>query len=557
VDVKGFTLSHRLGFGACISIQSLGSDGWSVIVCSPAIADAVAKGSSDDLSALSRVRSKKITERSFSSLVPRRIVEGSCRIQTGKSKTALAARARIGPKGNIASPPYLCLCRAESVKEYSCEELFKAAEKPKDFADDQVLAAMEIASRLSHRRRTVGQASVIYDGINGIVVSADESDSIITGLSKPEVFSRMIFQEISIFASEVAASFARIRGIPSIFSMWSPGRVKSGDRRKPYSVTGEGGPETFMPISDPANYYASLVNQRQMMSFLRRDNTLPYGNEELKSIVKKLGPALTESEYARMGRRRSPVEAASPNAFSKILQAELNIAKQFDSKEEFSQEIYQEAKSRAREKKLLPKDIFNIIESPMREPWDSFRRMIFFDEDFADGKSPLTILSMFQDNGSVKGLKFMVERKRSEKGSLEHHAIVKSDHPKIHSEEFSDRKKQKAKALAAHSFLKKSLRLKKDSSESMLSVDKAQDVTRSFEADPVGSLYEHCLKMGHSPPEFSYKIGGAKNLSFVSSCTAMGLSAMSSPMRSKKLAKKEAALRAVRLLRERDPSRFV
>jgi len=541
VRIRGFSVKGKAGVGALAWVKRSYS-GWMVHYAIPNIAGALARGSRDDESARKRGCTRVADSGRIIPMLPRRYPEVKCKISGGDASPAMVVVTFMDHNLNRLRTPIVSECRAESVVNFEPDDLLGVISKC-DSRFERAIDAHDLAQALAERRQREEGCSVIYDTIGGLVRSFEETMPLLGSMSRAEVISRMIFQELMIMSNFSAAAFAaRRRSVPCIYSMKPPG-FSHGEGECYFSSSPPDKANAYVSLCDPANRYIDLENQRAMLSHLRRSSA-HHSRDVLERSCRSIYLSMRNDYISELSQARkrsvTPFSNHSSQAFS------ARLAKENDRGPDAPEGLSEEISARSKSYSLSELDIYLTLTSGLAG-LESAKKDILASMTGKPGMATAFVL-MGKQKGLWKDLKIESSKIGSE-GMIMHRATATIDSLGISVTGDIKRKASDANRSASLKAVAKYIGLSLEEVKDDPSFSGHRE-RRSH--DPVGMLYEQCVRAGAEPPRFSFAFSSKDGSGTVSSiCDVMGVSIKSSPMRSKSKAKAQAASKAISILRSR------
>ena len=238
-------------------------------------------------------------------------------LKTGGPRPALVLILEISPDGEVESADF-CLARISIAANLSYEDCEAVLADETSAAAEQVgpylpmlKMALDLADKFKQRRLKTG-AVIIERNDPEIILRGAGADTIVDVLPAPEdAPAQNIVGEFMLAANTVAAKWAAEKGVPLIhrtqdvavpqeyYGVWKephdiarvvkvlPQAILSVAARPHVGV----GSQAYATISSPLRRYCDLVNEAQILAFLRTAEPL-YAKPELSRLVSQLSARL-------------------------------------------------------------------------------------------------------------------------------------------------------------------------------------------------------------------------------------------------------------------------
>ena len=589
MDVQGFTIDSSTTRDIDDSIWVEGdARGWTVTVCIANVAAAISKDSPFDETAKRRAETLYHANGRNSPMVPRRFSEGSCSLFEGEPRSVMAIRIRLDHMLKPQGLPRIGETQFKSKKKLSYSEI------PGILADEsadlftEISAAARLSSALVEKRRRQG-AFVLYDMAQGWVMS--ETGHIRKLKDVSETVGNIIVQELMILSNTELARFCLEKDIPVPFrnhvakSSAPPrermldlleqglnGTVTDFERtqksfmmvmgKAQYAASIEGHYGLNLPAylhgTSPIRRYADLVAQRQILGHLNGRN-LPYTRGEVEELCEHINKAVrgntAKRACAEIGRANERAEKSiGTGSLARLSSKNFERVVKVSTRGNFDSAVSDELLRRIEKGVGALVDMVQVLLCS-GEDWLETRRKII--QHLVDNPHHApSVANLATQIGKWGEPKFMT-RRSGEDHSLIHISRVTFDEPEIQTEEIKASSlklsKQMAIVEAFTIYLGEPKPVWKTASAAASAGDKPIKGLDKNSPNPIGELMEYCQARSLSLPEYeSIRNGGSDhNPEFTFTCKAAGVHVKSEPMTSKKLAKKEAARRAIKLLLER------
>ncbi len=589
MDVKGFTIdsSSARDIDDSIWVES-DSRGWTVTTCIANVAAAIAKDSIFDNTAKRRAETIYHANGRSRPMIPRRFSEGSCSLFEGEERSVMAIRIRLDHMLEPQGLPRISSAKLTSLKRFSYGDVHGALKNEGASLHSELNTAARLSSMLADRRRSRG-AFALYDAANGWVMS--ESGHVRKLKDARETIGHIIVQEMMILSNAELARFCLEKNIPAPFrnhvsksSAPPRGRMLDLLERGLHGTDGdfERAQSSFLLVMDKARYsasveghyglnlpaylhgtspirrYADLVAQRQILGHLNGRN-LPYSSGEIAELCDQINDSLLSNAS-----RRSSDEIAIANdsaersiakgGLSKLSSRNFERVVKVSTRGNFDRAVSEELIRRIKKDSGSLVDIVQVLLSSGEE-WRDTRREILQHLTDNPHHAP-SVANLAVQIGKWSEPKFHV-RRGGDENSVVHFTSVEFENPSIQTKEVVapslklSKQMSVVEAFAIH--LDEPRPSWEGAGRSRCIRSKTDKVLDRNSSNPVGELMEYCQSRSKELPVYeSSRAGGTDHRpEFTFTCKVAGLHVKSEPMASKKLAKKEAAKRAIQLILER------
>jgi len=266
-----------------LSCQPLADGGLRVWVHIALVADFVAKGSALDEEAAARATTVYLPETTIP-MLPAVISADRASLVQGEDRPVLTTDLKLSASGEVQSVSiYPGRLRVAKRLDYDQADRALDAAKANSEEIDTLRLLEQMARRLRERRRMAG-AMLVHRREPKVTV---RDDDIQIRVLDTESRSRMLVAEFMVLSNFVAARYAAQNRIPIIYRVQPEMR---GEAQRPrlslYPEYHAGvGLDYYAQFSSPIRRYADLVLQRQLVASLSSPAAVPYGVDELLTVL--------------------------------------------------------------------------------------------------------------------------------------------------------------------------------------------------------------------------------------------------------------------------------
>lgn len=590
MDVKGFTIDSPTtrDIDDSVWVES-DSRGWTVTTCIANVAAAIAKDSTFDETAKRRAETLYHANGRTSPMIPRRFSEGSCSLFEGEARSVMAIRIRLDHMLEPQGLPRISEAQLKSIKRFSYSDITDILQDKESDLNKEVEAAARLSTMLMAKRRENG-AFVLYDMIDGWVMS--ETGHVRRLKDVRETMGHIIVQELMILSNSELARFCLEKDIPvpfrnhvakssapprermlELLEQGLSGAVKDIDRaqksfmmvmnKASYSASVEGHYGLNLPAylhgTSPIRRYPDLIAQRQILGHLNGRN-LPYSHDEIEEICDHInGVVVRNAEkraHAEIGKANERAHKAIGNgALSRLTAKKFERVVKVSTRGKFDRSVSQELVRRIENGTAALVDMVQVLLCSGEE-WLEMRRTILLYLVRNPHHAP-SVANLATQIGKWGEPKFLT-RRGGEEHSLIHITSVRFEEPKLETQEVKAPSLKLSRQMAIVEAFAIHLGEPRPTwpdirASSAQGVKKNRKTLDRNSTNPIGELMEYCQSKSLELPKYEFARSGGPdhNPEFTFSCKAAGVHVKSEPMTSKKLAKKEAASRAIQLLLER------
>ncbi len=588
MDVQGITIDGKTTRDRDDAIWAQSdARGWTVTVCIANVAMAITRGSTFDDTAHRRVETSYFAGDRNHPMLPRRFSEGSCSLSEGQERPVMAIRIRLD---HTLETEFTSIdeSRLVSQKQLAYDEIPSILDDKNHPLHPAISPMARLATGLMEKRRNAG-AFVLYDLSNGWVMS--EEGHLRKLKDTKETFGYIIVQELMILANAELAAFCAKNEIPVPFRNHTA-RASAPDREAMMQrlSLGLNGPvsdlevarKQFNLVMNKANYgpvieghyglnlpaylhgtspirrYADLIVQRQILAFTA-GRTMPYSAMEIAELSEHINAALSTkaaevskaaiqraNEQAQMAVRKDDLDYLSEKEFERVIKVAVRT-------EDFNPVVAEAFLQKLTNDKATLIDMHFIL-FKSKENWQPIRRSVIVHLVEYPHKAISIVMMAAQLNGWSEP-KYKMKRGGDSDDAMTHTAKVFFHKPGVESSAITTPNKKLSQQRACVEALARSIDevlppwpkvAKKVKSDIGLPYDNSDN--------PISDLSEYCQSIGEELPMYnSRRTGGADHEpTFVVSCSALGFSADSPALSTKKIAKKQAAAHVIRTLRARE-----
>jgi exoribonuclease-2 len=266
-----------------LSCHPLADGGLRVWVHIALVADFVAKGSALDEEAAARATTVYLPETTIP-MLPAIISADRASLVQGEDRPVLTTDLKLSASGEVQSVSiYPGRLRVAKRLDYDQADRALDAVKANSEEIDTLRLLEQMARRLRERRRMAG-AMLVHRREPKVTV---RDDDIQIRVLDTESRSRMLVAEFMVLSNFVAARYAAQNRIPIIYRVQPDMR---GEAQRPrlslYPEYHAGvGLDYYAQFSSPIRRYADLVLQRQLVASLSSPAAVPYGVDELLTVL--------------------------------------------------------------------------------------------------------------------------------------------------------------------------------------------------------------------------------------------------------------------------------
>ena len=586
MDVQGITIDSATTRDRDDAIcATLDTRGWTVTVCIANVAAAISAGSTFDETARRRVETSYLAGNRSRPMLPRRFSEGSCSLTDGQSRRVMAIRIRLD---HSLETQFVSIDESHLVTggQLTYGDIPRILESKDHHLHSTISSLGRVAEGLLEKRRKKG-AFVLYDLMNGWVTT--EEGHLRRIRDTKETFGYIIVQELMILANSELARFCVENEIPVPFRNHTA-RAAAPEREAMMERINLGlrGPiadletarKQFAMVLNKANYgttlgghyglnlpaylhgtspirrYADLIVQRQVLAFVGSGKgKLPYSDEDVEQICDHINSALDarakEVSQAALERANSQAEKSirkddlahlSDKDFERVIKVAVR-AKGFNP---FVSEVFL---NRLKEGTATLIDIHFILFNST-PGWRPIRKIII--KHLADNPhKAISVAAIAAQTNGWSEAKYHVQR-GGEDHRIMHTVQVYFKKPGLQSSKVKTSSSKVAKQRAVVEVLAKFV---DEEIPDWLAAEVAPEADVSIPSrdsdNHVGSLGEYCQAIGEEPPQYDTRRAGGPDHepNFIVSCKVLDLSVESPALPSKKLAKRQAAMMVIKLLR--------
>ena len=593
--VKGFTIdaeaTRDIDDAIWVDRDSRGS---TVTVCIANVALAIAKDSTFDATAQRRAETAYHPGGRSTPMIPRRFSEGSCSLFEGESRSVMAIRIRLDHMLVPQGLPQIDSSILVSQKKLTYLDVRSILDDDKSELHEEVKNAALLSSALCDKRRQRDSFALIHPFVGWIMSETGH----VRKVPRAELVGREIVQEMMILANSELARFCIEKEIPVPFRNHTarssaPSRgelvswmsaslqdcqtdedIKRAQRgylmvmnKAKYgaSLLGHYGLDlpAYLHGTSPIRRYADLIVQRQILGYVNGGN-LPYTKGEVDDICQIINATIDERAtkksdsfiaHANKRAERSIVsgklEDLIPKTFERVLKVSLGG--------KFEQSVEDELMRRIESGNAAIIYYYQALFKSGTQ-WAETRRKVLRHLVYNPNLAT-SVVTLAQQMSGWGEPEFNVKR-TGENESIVHIATVSIggtlEPESIRTEPVRapslKRAKQMATVEALADFIGEPRPNWHVAVDCVLSEKpKVNKVPKKGTVNPVGELMEYCQFHSLDLPEYEFvRDGGTDHKpEFVVSCKAGDVHVKSHPMTTKKLAKKAAAERAIKLIIER------